>query len=221
MKVTIVDHQHIFREGLQGLIEAENDLEIVASYKKASDLSEKEIEETNLFLIDIEVIIEERSFINRYILKKRSNKKLIALSSDTGKQDVKKAVLLGCHGFLLKEMSYPKFIHAVRMIAHQGSFIHPQALYHIIKDYRLLAKGQHEVMDPISNDTQQEQVCTTREHEILQLLVNGNDNSSIAEKLAISEKTVKNHLTNIFRKLNVKDRTQAAVLAIRNDWVQF
>lgn len=220
IKLAIIDSQHIFREGLQRLIEAEDDVQVIVSEKQFSNLDEEQVLEVDLFLIDIEVLKEERALINRMVLRKLPDKKVVALSSETGKSDVTRAVLVGSHGFLLKEMSYPKFIQAVRMIAEQGAFIHPHALHHIIKEYRELSKKGGRTSNKPKNEASKVRVCTSRENEILQLLVNGNDNNSIAEQLGISEKTVKNHLTNIFRKLNVKDRTQAAVLAIRNEWVE-
>lgn len=220
INLAIIDSQHIFREGLQRLIEVEDDAHIVASEKQFSDLTEEQILKVDLFLIDIEALKDERSLINRLVLRKFPDKKIVALSSETGKNDVTRAVLAGSHGFLLKEMSYPKFIQAVRMIAEQGAFIHPHVLQHIIKEYRILSRKGASTVNVSRNGVSKDRVCTTREHEILQLLVNGNDNNSIAEELGISEKTVKNHLTNIFRKLDVKDRTQAAVLAIRNEWVE-
>lgn len=221
MKVAIIDSQHIFREGLQSLIEMESDIEITASIQNVSELTKEQISVIDLFLIDIELIKEEQALINRLILKNDANKKIVALSSKTSDIDVRVAILAGCHGFLLKEMSYPKFIEAVRVIAKQGDFIHPQVLHYIIDDYRKLSKGSNRISRQSQVDTSNKRVCTNRENEILQLLVNGNDNSNIAKELEISEKTVKNHLTNIFRKLDVRDRTQAAVLAIRNDWVEF
>lgn len=220
IKLAIIDSQHIFREGLERLIETEEDVQVIASEKQFSELDGNQFSAIDLFLIDIEVLKEERALINRMVLRKYPDKKVVALSSETGKSDVTRAVLAGSHGFLLKEMSYPKFIQAIRMIAEQGAFIHPQVLHHVIKDYRELSKKGGLSPEKSENGASKDRVCTSRENEILQLLVNGNDNNSIAEKLGISEKTVKNHLTNIFRKLNVKDRTQAAVLAIRNEWVE-
>lgn len=221
MKIAIIDQQHIFREGLERLIEVEADVKIVASIPNVSELTEEQIEEIDLFLIDIKEIENEKKFINQHILKNHKHKKLVALSNDTNKPAITEAVLAGCHGFLLKEMSYPSFIKAVRTIFEEGGYIHPQVLRHLIDDYRDLSKANNGAVNRSNINKETKRICTSRENEILQLLVNGHDNNSIAEQLSISEKTVKNHLTNIFRKLNVKDRTQAAVLAIRNNWVEF
>src|SRR5699024_7639030 len=150
--------------------------------------------DVELFLIDIEVLKEERALINRTVLEKYPDKKVVAIASEANRDNVTKAVLAGSHGFLLKEMSYPKFIQAVRMIIEQGAFIHPHVLHHVINDYRELSKKGSQTSKSATNVTSKVRVCTSRENEILQLLVNGNDNNSIAEKLGISEKTVKNHL---------------------------
>jgi len=218
MKLAIVDNQDIFREGLHRLVEAENDIEVIASQNLFSKLDKEHMKQMDLLLIDIDLLIEERSLINESVFSDNTDIRIVALSSEINEEDTMQAVLAGCHGLLLKEMSYKHFIQAVRMIHEQGAYIHPQLLHYVVTDYRKLSKNKNKLLNNGLN-SMTNNICTKREHEILQLLVNGHDNVGIAKELKISEKTVKNHLTNIFRKLNVKDRTQAAVLAIRNDWV--
>jgi|SRR5699024_7649765 len=221
VNIAIIDSQHIFREGLESLIGEEHDIQITASEKKFSHIDEERLDETDLFLVDIEALNEERSLIDERVVQYYPDKKIVALSNETERSEVTKAVLAGSHGFLLKEMSYPNFVQAIRMIAKNGAFIHPHVLHHVIQDYRELSQGNNITEKKQHHTYGKKRVCTARENEILQLLVDGHDNNSIADELSISEKTVKNHLTNIFRKLDVKDRTQAAVLAIRNNWVEF
>lgn len=217
INLAIIDSQQIFREGLLRLIETEEELKVVVSESKLANIDEQTIDRTDLFLIDIEILRKEHSFARKHILKK---KKVIALSTEDDKRNVIDAVLAGCDGFFLKEMSYDNFIEAVLVILDGGNYIHPKMLHYILSDYQELVRTNRKMGRTETTTGSAAPVCTSRENEILQLLVNGNDNSSIAKILDISEKTVKNHLTNIFRKLDVKDRTQAAVLAIRNNWVQ-
>lgn len=221
--IAILDQQQIFREGLHRLIEAENDMNVVASENLLSDLDEDIIKRVDLFLIDVDILDHEEELIKKKILDRNKEQKVIIISSETKEVDVKvkEIILAGYHGFLLQEMSFNNFIQAVRTVIDGGAYIHPNVLNYILDDYRELVKGKQVTRKQKGlNKQNKEVVCTKRESEILQLLVNGNDNSSIAKALNISEKTVKNHLTNIFRKLDVKDRTQAAVLAIRNEWVE-
>lgn len=221
-KIAIIDQQQIFREGLHRLIEAEEDMEVVASENLFSELDDETIEQVDIFLVDVDILAKEHQLIKEKVLDmKKDGQKVIVISSESKEVEIKEIILTGYHGFLLQEMSFYHFIQAVRTVIEGGLFIHPNVLSEIINDYRELVKGKQTARKQKGlNRQNKEVVCTKRESEILQLLVNGNDNSSIAKALNISEKTVKNHLTNIFRKLDVKDRTQAAVLAIRNEWVE-
>lgn len=219
--IALIDQQQIFREGLYRLLEAEDDLIVIASESCVSDLSEETIQQINLFLIDVDLLKEEQEIIKQKIMKQNTDQKVIIISSETKQADITEIIVEGYHGFLLQEMSFESFIQAVRVVIEGGVFIHPKVLNDILEDYRELVRGKkHKRRINGESHIKREQVCTKRENEILQLLVNGNDNSGIAKELNISEKTVKNHLTNIFRKLDVKDRTQAAVIAIRNEWVE-
>src|SRR5699024_12300005 len=131
MKLAIVDNQDIFREGLHRLFEAESDLEVIASNNSFSKLDKKEIEQIDLLLIEIDLLIEERSLINEVLFSDNSNKKIVALSSEISEEDTMQAVLAGCHGLLLKEMSYKHFIKAVRMILEQSAYIQ-QIIFRLI-----------------------------------------------------------------------------------------
>lgn len=217
--IAIIDQQQIFREGLHRLIEAEDDLNVIASANCLAELDDETIEQVNVFLIEVDLLAKEKVLIKKKIFDKNSHQKVIIISSETKKVDITDIIVEGYHGFLLQEMSFDNFINAVRTVIEGGIFIHPTVLHDVLTNYRELLQGKQPNQSS-SNLNKKEPVCTKRENEILQLLVNGNDNSGIAKALNISEKTVKNHLTNIFRKLNVKDRTQAAVIAIRNEWVE-
>src|SRR5699024_9990173 len=221
MNLAIIDQQHIFREGFQRLVEKEENVKIVASVPTLSKFPIEKINDIDVFLIDIAVLKSEEELITKLMKDIVLEYKIVALANDADKENVMLAINLGCHSYLLKDMSYEKFIQALHLIYEQGAFIHPQALQYVINEYRKLSrKGGRGSRNKLSRKSA-DRICTNRENEILQLLVDGHNNSSIAKKLNISEKTVKNHLTNIFRKLDVKDRTQAAILAIRNQWVDF
>src|SRR6478735_2669072 len=108
------------------------------------------------------------------------------------------------------------------VVAEGGSYLHPKVTHSLVKEYRrLAAQGQSssyphepiEIRRPLH-------LLTRRECEVLQLLADGKSNRGIGEALYISEKTVKNHVSNILQKMNVNDRTQAVVVAIKNGWVE-
>lgn len=220
IKVLLVDSQQIFREGMKQLLEAENKYKVITSTDNfdIEQISEQ-IPEIDLFLLEIETLKEYRQFIKENIIEQYPEKKVVVLSSKRDQNHVPESILLGVHGYLLKEMSYESFIEAINSIFDEGIFLHPYVTRDLVSHYRSLNEqnGQstfcYEISQPVD-------LCTKREYEILQLLAEGKSNVEIAETLNISEKTVKNHISNIFRKIDVKDRTQAVVTAIRNKWVR-
>src|SRR5690625_2666275 len=189
VNLAIVDSQQIFREGLHRLIESEGNFSIIASESELSSIDRETINQVNLILIDINILRKELSYARKHIFK-NDDIKVIALSTSDEQQHVKDAMLFGCDGFFLKEMSYESFIDAIVVILEGGNYIHPKVLHYILSDYRELIRiSRHNESIEITSG-RLAPVCTSRENEILQLLVNGNDNNSIAEILEISEKTV-------------------------------
>ena len=128
-----------------------------------------------------------------------------------------------CLQELLKEMDADTLIEAVKVVADGGSYLHPKVTHNLVNEFRRLATSgvsahpQHEVYPEIRRPLH---ILTRRECEVLQMLADGKSNRGIGESLFISEKTVKNHVSNILQKMNVNDRTQAVVVAIKNGWVE-
>lgn len=220
IKVSLIDPQQIFREGMKQLLESEAKFEIVYSNDTfvVEQITER-IPYIDLFLFDINTTKKYQHFIKENILDCYPDKKVVVLSSKLDNNHVVDAMLIGAHGYLLKEMSYESFTEAIHAIFEDGIYIHPYVTKELVSDYRNLYR-LNGVNGYSYEVNQSDDLCTKREYEILQLLVDGKSNLEIAEILNISEKTVKNHISNIFRKINVKDRTQAVVMAIRNRWVR-
>src|SRR5699024_5953398 len=143
--------------------------------------------------------------------------KVMILSIHDDESYVTHALKTGASGYMLKEMDSDELIEAVKIVADGGSYIHPKVTHKLVNEYRRIvnsgSKGmgyqQPEVQMPLH-------LLTSRECEVLQLLSDGKSNRSIGDALFISEKTVKNHVSNILQKMNVNDRTQAVVTAIKN-----
>ncbi len=123
-------------------------------------------------------------------------------------------------------MDADALVDAVKVVAEGGSYLHPKVTHNLVKEYRRLANSDQVGGGGITGVLQQLEIrrplhlLTRRECEVLQLLADGKSNKSIGETLYISEKTVKNHVSNILQKMNVNDRTQAVVVAIKNGWVE-
>src|SRR5574342_847985 len=158
----------------------------------------------------------------RELVDKYPDTKIIILSIHDDENYVTHALQTGAIGYLLKEMDADALIEAVKVVAEGGSYLHPKVTHNLVNEYRKLAAGvarsggaylqTMEIRRPLH-------LLTRRECEVLQMLADGKSNRGIGEALFISEKTVKNHVSNILQKMNVNDRTQAVVVAIKNDWV--
>jgi len=146
--------------------------------------------------------------------------KVIILSIHDDENYVAHALTSGARGYLLKEMDADALIEAVKVVAEGGSYLHPKVTHNLIADYRRLTSSDRKKGFQQGEVRRPYHLLTKRECEVLQLLADGKSNRAIGEALYISEKTVKNHVSNILQKMNVNDRTQAVVTAIKRGWVE-
>ncbi|MFK2826350.1 response regulator transcription factor [Bacillus sp. B190/17] len=221
-KIVIIDDHQLFREGVKRILEFEESFEVLAEGddgKEAVGLIETY--HPDVVLMDINMPEVNGVEATRGLVEKFPDTKVIILSIHDDENYVTHALKSGAMGYLLKEMDADALIEAVKVVSDGGSYLHPRVTHNLISDYRRLAndegkgKGfqQTEVRRPLH-------LLTRRECEVLQLLADGKSNRAIGEALYISEKTVKNHVSNILQKMNVNDRTQAVVTAIKKGWVE-
>ena len=203
IKIVIADTYPIFREGIKSVLRKEKEMNIVAETESAEDV----IKLTKRFNPDIVLLDLSISKKNDFeIIKSLSLHTHIIVMLGKEKEAFKKELnKLGLCSCILKTSSaslLPYFIRQIFLTEKTSSssqFINNTSVYSDIKD-----------------ETFQ---LTRRELEVLQMIAKGKSNFEIAEELYLSEKTVKNHLTNIFRKIEVSDRTQALIYALKNDLV--
>ncbi|MFB6468928.1 response regulator [Cytobacillus sp. Hz8] len=223
-KIAIIDDHQLFREGVKRILEFENSFEIVAEGddgNEAVELVEKF--RPDVVLMDINMPNTNGVEATRLLIEEYPETKVIILSIHDDENYVTHALKSGASGYLLKEMDADALIEAVKVVAEGGSYLHPRVTHNLVKEYRRLAENESsggigykqkvEIRRPLH-------LLTRRECEVLQLLADGKSNRGIGEALFISEKTVKNHVSNILQKMNVNDRTQAVVVAIKNGWVE-
>lgn len=216
INIIIVDHQQLFREGVNRVLQTESSFKIVASSDHFSVVEPLVIsQKIDVLLIDVKILMENKEHIKTNFLNENQTIKIIVLSSEGEENYVTEAVKLGVHGYLLKEMDIFTFVDAIKAVYRGLSYIHPIVTNTLIEEYRKLTKGSEEAI--VQRPTH---LYTKRECEVLQLLTDGQSNRQIAETLNISEKTVKNHVSSLFKKMKVNDRTKAVVTAIRNQWVK-
>ncbi|MGE5398744.1 MAG: response regulator [Chitinophagales bacterium] len=205
--VLIADDHALVREGLRKLLEAEDDIQVVGEVgdgQGAINLARKL--KPQAVLMDINMPGVDGITATRIIKREMANIKVIALTVYEDEQVVE-MVKAGVSAYVLKDVAGHELVNTIHKVMEGSVFIHPRVANQVVKELTSEARR---------NDAR----LTRREKDILNLLVDGNSNKEMADCLFISEKTVKNHLTNIFRKLAVKDRTQAAVYAIRNGIVK-
>lgn len=197
IRIIIADDHPLVLEGLQGLLGAEPDLDVVAT---ATD-GERALDAVRRFAPDLLIVDLEMPYMGgldclREIRKAELPVRVLVLSAFGDAHSLRTAVESGADGFALKTGAPEATLAAIRQVA-QGHLAFPQAAR------RWLTASQ--------NTTAAADVLTDREEEVLALLAEGSSNSQIAGRLSLSESTVKFHLRNLYSKLGVTNRTEAAV----------
>ena len=140
--------------------------------------------------------------------------KILALTADGDQYHLSQMIKAGASGYILKDADSESLYEAIRTVAQGDSYLPPQLLSIVLNEFRQTSTGEKKVAAP------KELGLTPRELEIIGYIASGENNKDIAEKIFISEKTVKNHVTNILRKMNLEDRTQVVVYAYRNGLIK-
>jgi DNA-binding NarL/FixJ family response regulator len=206
--ILIVDDQSLIRQGLRALLELESDIKIVGEAENgqiAIDLV-KELQ-PNVILMDIRMPIIDGVAATKEINHQFPHSKILILTTFDDDEYVKAAIKNGAMGYLLKDTPSEELAVAIRAVNKGYSQLGPGIVKKLITQFP--ANSLQNLTSVPANLAE----LTPREKEVLRLIAIGNNNREIAQKLYISEGTVKNHITNILNRLNLRDRTQAAILA--------
>ena len=207
VKILIADDHSMVREGFRQLLQLEEEFEVVgeaANGQEAIDLIKKL--KPDILLLDINMPVKNGLEVLEELKKYNSKTKTLMLTIHNEVEYLIKAVEIGCNGYLLKDSSFQSLKEAINLVNSGESYIQPELTP--ILNAGLMRKNEVE------------ENLTKREIEVLKLVAVGKINREIAVELDISERTVKNHISNLFKKINVSDRTQAAVYAIKNDLIK-
>lgn len=210
INVMIADDHSMVREGIKQILELDGDIRVNAEAgngKECIDVLDERF--TDVLLLDINMPYMNGLQVLQYLKEKKSKVKILVLTIHNEVEYLLRAVDFGVDGYVLKDSDSTVLKRAIFSINNGDTFIQPE-LRPMLKK-RLDDKS-------LSSNLFVEKL-TRREIEILKLLAEGLFNKEIAYTLSISEKTVKNHVSNIFKKINVSDRTQAAVYAIKHNLV--
>ncbi|AEH46397.1 response regulator [Parageobacillus thermoglucosidasius] len=221
-RIAIIDDHQLFREGMKRILEFEEEFEVVAEGADGSEaLAIVEQHRPDIVIMDINMPNTNGVEATRQLVEMYPDTKIVVLSIHDDENYVMRALQMGATGYLLKDMDADTLIEAVKIVAEGGSYLHPKITHNLIREYRRLSAGKNEKEGEGKREARWPlHLLTRRECEVLQLLADGKSNRGIGEALYISEKTVKNHVSNILQKLNVNDRTQAVIVAIKNGWVE-
>lgn len=207
IKVMIAEDHSMIREGLKQLLELEPDIRVTSGFSDGKAAVDHFMEiKPDVVILDINMPLLNGLEALEKIKVMDNQAKVVMLTIHQDRQYLLKALELGALGYILKDAEAKVLIDAVRSVYNGQTYIQPSMAQELVNEYKRIKNG---------NDDPQN-LLTDREIEVLKLLSKGMLNKEIANVLFISEKTVKNHISSIFRKLEVQDRTQAAVFAIKN-----
>ncbi|MBE7104996.1 response regulator [Bacillus mycoides] len=209
IKILVVDDHAFLRDAIRSILEVESDMKVVGEASSGDEVLGK-VEECrpDCILMDINLPGKNGIEATGLVKKKYPNCRVLVFTMYEHDEYLMDALQSGADGYLLKDSSSEQVVAAIRMLYQGDSVIHPRMTKKLITYHQQQLK-----LEPNENE------LTEREKEILFELVKGLSNKEIAEVLYISDKTVKIHINKIFKKLNVKSRSQAVIYAVRNHLV--
>ncbi|PJF27174.1 MAG: DNA-binding response regulator [Phototrophicales bacterium] len=220
ISVLIVDDHPLFRDGLQQAVEIEDDLVVVGQCATGADALRQAAElQPDVMLLDINLPDLNGLQIMRQLKNEYSEISIIVLTAYHDSEQVLHAMRAGASAYCPKDITQEQLVGIIRDVAQGLYVVNDQQM-----DRAALLNWISSSIDAIGGYTASSDETyvplSPREMEILQFVTHGMSNKEIAHRLRISQQTVKNHMTSILKKLNVQDRTQAAVTALRHGWVR-
>lgn len=206
IRVMIVDDHEMVREGLKKLIEFDDEIEVVEGAANGFDCIQKlQSAKPDVILLDINMPKMDGIETFHVLQQRKNHPKILILTVHNEIEYLIKFYDMGVDGYVLKDASSKELIRAIRFVNRGERFIQPGLIP--LLNSKLIARDLDQ--DKLNQ-------LTIREMEILKLVAFGHFNKEIADMLCITERTVKNHLSSVFQKIDCYDRTQAAIFCIRN-----
>lgn len=210
IKIMITDDHSMIREGLKNLLELDGDIEVIAEAVDGEDCLDKLLTVTpDVLLLDINMPKMNGLEVLKKLKERKSKVKVLVLTVHNETEYLMKAVEIGINGYVLKDSESAELKKAICAINDGENYIQPSLIPSL--NSKMIEKNEDEIKI---------ESLTKRELQVLKELAIGKFNRDIAKEMEISERTVKNHISSIFKKLDVTDRTQAAVFAIKNDLIK-
>ena len=208
-RLLLCDDHAMFRQGLRSILETEDDFRIIGEAATGREAVRYALEtRPDVILMDIQMPELDGVAATKTILAERPEARVIILTMYRQDRYVFEAVKAGARGYLLKDADAEDLISAIRRVAEGETLLNPEMASSILDEFRKMRELPRHPDHAISE-------LTEREADILRLLAQGHSNQEIAEALQVSEKTVRNRLSEIFSKLRLNNRTEAALYALR------
>lgn len=212
ISIMIVDDHILIRQGIRKILEDNKGIKVVGEADNGVEALELiPVYRPDIILLDI--IMPEMNGLEtlRKIKDLGIKSKVIILSSYSNKGYIVDAIKIGASGYLVKNCTSENLIRAIKNVSVGSSYLHP-SLARILRETNKEGEGDSGIGKI--------ELLSKREYEILHLLTHGYTNLEIGQKLFISEKTVKNHITNIYKKIEVEDRVQAVIFAYNHGIIE-
>ena len=208
ISIALVDDHPIFLSGLQQLIQKQPDFELIGVAESIVDLENLlEQEKPQVILMDVELPEGDGISATAFVRKQSPETKVVILTGFDNPDLIFRALKVGAVGYLLKNTRSKEILDTLRKVAAGEVFLNPDLASKFLREFQ---RDQE-----VEELRRLVQTLTRREEEVLRLVATGASNKEIGHQLFISELTVKMHLASIFRKLQVNDRTKAAILALK------
>lgn len=208
ISLLLADDHSLLRQGLKQLLELNEGIQVIEQASNGEEALEKAIKcKPDVILLDINMPKINGIEVLRRLKDIGLESKVIMLTIHDEKEYLLETVKVGADGYVLKDSDSETLIDAIKTVYEGNTYIQPNLAALLVRNYDNNKFNGENKIDSL----------TKREYEVISLIAEGLNNKEIAERLFISEKTVKNHVSNIFRKIGVSDRLQAAIFAYKNN----
>ena len=209
IRILVVDDHAIVRTGISAWIETEADLELAGEASDGVEAIEKALKlDPDVILMDLVMPKKDGIYAITNIIRENPNACILVITSFSEKTSAVPAIKAGASGFIMKDTSPEEMLQAIREVHRGNPWLSPEITRMLMRN-----NAEQESPHPLK------ELLTARELDVLKLLAQGLSDEEIAAELVVSKATVRFHVTNVFQKLQLKSRTQAALYAIREGFV--
>ena len=210
IRLVIADDHRLFRDGVKKLLEYESDIEVIGEAGDGEEaLKVVREKKPDILLFDINMPKKDGIQLVRELNSLSHGIKFVAVSAKDDEDSLSALSSVGVLGFVLKASGRVELLSAIRSANRNQPYVDPQVAGKLLTSFSRRKEENDQLYE-----------LTPREKEILYWLAQGLSNSEVASKMVLSEKTVKNHVSHVLKKLDLRDRTQAAILAWRIGFAQ-